>query len=40
MREAIISFPAFGIEMNPPAGFDLFGKTIYLYGVIDRKSVV
>ena len=34
MREAIISFPAFGIEMNPPAGFDLFGKTIYLYGVV------
>lgn len=34
MREAIISFPAFGIEMNPPAGFDLFGKTIYLYGVM------
>ena len=34
MREAIISFPAFGIEMNPPAGFDLFGKTIYLYGIM------
>lgn len=34
MREAIISFPAFGIELNPPAGFDLFGKTIYLYGVV------
>lgn len=34
MREAIISFPTFGIEMNPPAGFDLFGKTIYLYGVM------
>ncbi len=34
MREAIITFPAFGIEMNPPAGFDLFGKTIYLYGVM------
>lgn len=34
MREAIISFPAFGIELNPPAGIDLFGKTIYLYGIM------
>ena len=34
MREAIISFPALGIELNPPAGFDVFGKTIYLYGVM------
>ena len=34
MRNAIISFPAFGIEINPPAGFDLFGRTIYLYGVM------
>ncbi len=34
MREAIISFPALGIELNPPAGFDLFGKTIYLYGIM------
>ena len=34
MREAIISFPAIGLEINPPAGFDLFGKTIYFYGVM------
>jgi phosphatidylglycerol:prolipoprotein diacylglycerol transferase len=34
MRNAIISFPAFGIKINPPAGFDLFGRTIYLYGVM------
>ena len=34
MRNAIISFPAFGIEINPPAGFDLFGRTIYLYGLM------
>lgn len=34
MRDAIISFPALGLELNPPAGFDLFGKTIYLYGVM------
>ena len=33
MREAIISFPALGLELNPPAGFELFGKTIYFYGV-------
>lgn len=34
MREAIISFPALGLELNPPAGFDLFGRTIYFYGVV------
>ena len=34
MREALITFPALGLELNPPAGFDLFGRTIYLYGVM------
>ena len=34
MREAIISFPALGLELNPPAGFELFGRTIYLYGIM------
>ncbi len=34
MRNAIISFPALGITINPPAGFEVFGKTIYLYGVV------
>jgi len=34
MREAIISFPALGITINPPAGFELFGRTIYLYGIM------
>ena len=34
MREAVITFPALGLELNPPAGFDLFGRTIYLYGVM------
>lgn len=34
MREAIISFPALGITINPPAGFELFGRTIYFYGVV------
>lgn len=34
MRDAIISFPALGLELNPPAGFELFGRTIYFYGVV------
>ena len=34
MREAIITFPVLGLELNPPAGFDLFGRTIYLYGLM------
>lgn len=34
MREAIITFPALGLELNPPAGFELFGRTIYLYGLM------
>lgn len=34
MRNAIISFPALGLELNPPAGIDLFGRTIYLYGIV------
>lgn len=34
MREAIISFPALGITINPPAGIDIFGHTIYLYGIV------
>ena len=36
----IISFPAFGIELNPPAGIDLFGKTIYLYGIMAALGIV
>ena len=34
MREALITFPALGLELNPPAGIDLFGRTIYLYGIM------
>lgn len=34
MRDAIISFPALGLELNPPAGFELFGRSIYLYGIM------
>jgi len=34
MRNAIISFPSFGIEINPPSTFSLFGLDIHLYGVV------
>lgn len=36
LRQAAISFPMFGegFSVCPPASFQLFGKTIYLYGVI------
>ena len=34
MRDAIISFPALGITIDPPAGIDIFGHTIYLYGIV------
>lgn len=33
-RSSIISFPALGISLNPPASFRLFGREIYFYGVI------
>ena len=29
-----ISFPAFGIELNPARSFEIFGIDIYFYGVI------
>jgi len=29
-----IQFPAFGLEMNPPRGFPLFGFEIRLYGIV------
>ena len=35
MRDALISFPMLGnFTMNPPSGFQLFGRTFYLYGLI------
>lgn len=40
MREAIISFPALGITIDPPAGIDLFGRTIYLYGIMAALGFV
>ena len=30
----VISFPGLGLEMNPPRGFQLFGMSIYFYGII------
>ncbi len=33
MRDAIISFPSLGLEMNPPAVLHLFGLDIHLYGI-------
>ena len=34
-RTSIISFPGLGITgLNPPASFEIFGKTIYFYGVL------
>lgn len=35
IRDAAISFPMLGgSPINPPASFELFGRTIYFYGVI------
>ena len=33
-RDSIISFPFLGLELNPPASFELFGREIYFYGVL------
>ena len=34
-RDSVISFPFLGgLRMNPPASFSLFGRDIYLYGVV------
>ena len=34
LREAVISFPMFGITMDPPSSFILFGREFYLYGAV------
>lgn len=34
MRDAVISFPGLGLEMDPPASVSIFGRNIYLYGII------
>lgn len=34
-RDAVISFPLLGdLRLDPPAGFSLFGFTVYFYGVL------
>lgn len=33
-RNSVISFPFLGLTLNPPASFEIFGRTIYMYGVI------
>ncbi len=33
-KYSTIAFPAFGLEMNPPRGFSLFGFDIRFYGII------
>ena len=35
-----ISFPIFGLEMNPPKGFSLFGLDIRFYGIIIALGLV
>ncbi|MDO5444953.1 MAG: prolipoprotein diacylglyceryl transferase [Eubacteriales bacterium] len=39
-RGSIITFPSFGLSLDPPASFQLFGKTIYLYGVIIAAAFI
>ena len=34
LREAVISFPIFGLTMDPPSSFTLFGRVFYLYGAV------
>lgn len=34
LREAVISFPMFGLTMDPPSSFILFGREFYLYGAV------
>jgi len=33
-RQSVISFPFLGLELNPPASVQLFGREIYFYGII------
>ena len=33
MQNAIISFPMFGLVLNPPSGFSVFGFEIHFYGL-------
>ena len=33
-RDSVISFPFLGLELNPPASLELFGREIYFYGIL------
>lgn len=33
-RDSLISFPFLGLELNPPASVEIFGKDIYFYGIL------
>lgn len=33
-KYSTIQFPSLGLELNPPRGFELFGFSIYFYGII------
>lgn len=33
-KYSTISFPWLGLELNPPRGFEVFGFTIYFYGIV------
>ena len=40
MKYTKISFPSFGLEINPPMGFDIFGLEIRLYGIIIAVGLI
>lgn len=35
-----ISFPSFGLELNPPEGFSLFGLDVRLYGIVIAVGLI
>ena len=40
MKYTAISFPAFGLEINPPRSFDLGPLTIHFYGLIIATGLI
>ena len=34
INDSPISFPGLGLEINPPRGFEVFGLSVYFYGII------
>ena len=33
-RDSVISFPFLGLELNPPASVEIFGREIFFYGIL------